>query len=140
MTARFNHTIIASKIPADMAVFYTDILAATPAESWGIFTNVTIGDGVMLQFAEVTWEYSPQHYAYLVDDGHFDRALRTLHEKDIEFWADPQRQQPGEINHGHDGRGVYFLDPSGHYLELITHPYLRRCGTAVPGPHARTLH
>ncbi|WP_312777738.1 VOC family protein [Corynebacterium variabile] len=124
MTARFNHTIIASKIPADMAVFYIDILEAAPAESWGIFTNVTIGDGVMLQFAEVTWEYSPQHYAYLVDDGHFDRALRTLRERSIEFWAGPQRQQPGEINHGHDGRGVYFLDPSGHCLELITHPYL----------------
>ncbi|HJG46690.1 VOC family protein, partial [Corynebacterium variabile] len=82
------------------------------------------GDGVMLQFAEVTWEYSPQHYAYLVDDGHFDRALCTLRERSIEFWAGPQRQQPGEINHGHDGRGVYFLDPSSHYLELIAHPYL----------------
>ncbi|WP_417288940.1 hypothetical protein [Corynebacterium variabile] len=78
----------------------------------------------MLQFAEVTWEHSPQHYAYLVDDGHFDRALRTLRERSIGCWAGPQRQQPGEINHGHDGRGVYFLDPSGHYLELITHPYL----------------
>ena len=124
MIARFNHSIIASKIPADMAVFCIDILEAAPAESWGIFTNVTIGDGVMRQFAEVTWEYSPQHYAYLVDDGHFDRALCTLRERSIEFWAGPQRQQPGEINHGHDGRGVYFLDPSGHYLELITHPYL----------------
>ncbi|HIW91635.1 MAG TPA: VOC family protein [Candidatus Corynebacterium avicola] len=124
MTARFNHTIIASRNLADMAEFYIDLLEATPAQSWGIFTNVTIGDGVMLQFAEADWEYSPQHYAYLVDDEHFDRAHKTLRERGIEFWADPQRQQPGKINHNHDGRGVYILDPSGHYLELITNPYL----------------
>ena len=31
---------------------------------------------------------------------------------------------PSEINHEHGGRGLYLLDPSGHYLELITRPYL----------------
>lgn len=136
MTARFNHTIIASKNSADMAEFYVDLLEATPARSWGIFTNVTIGDGMMLQFAEADWEYSPQHYAYLVDDEHFDRAHKILRERDIEFWADPQRRQPGEINHNHDGRGVYFLDPSGHYLELITSPYLCWCGAGDSGYRA----
>lgn len=35
MTARFNHTIIASKIPADMAVFYIDILEAAPQSRGG---------------------------------------------------------------------------------------------------------
>jgi len=29
----------------------------------------------------------------------------------------------GEINHNDGGRGVYFQDPSGHYLEIITRPY-----------------
>lgn len=29
----------------------------------------------------------------------------------------------GEINHEHDGSAVYLLDPSGHYLELITRTY-----------------
>ena len=41
-----------------------------------------------------------------------------------EHWADPQRTRAGEINHEHGGRGVYLLDPSGHYRELITQPYL----------------
>lgn len=125
MTARFNHTIIASLDPAAMAEFYTDLLEATPAESWGVFTNIQIGDGVLLQFAgPPPFEFSPQHYAYLVDEEHFDRAYAKIVLQKRDHWADPQKAQPGRINHEHGGRGVYLLDPSGHYLELITQPYL----------------
>lgn len=124
MTARFNHTIIASTDPAEMAAFYRDLLEATDLPSWGPFVNVGIGDGAMLQFAAPPMEFPPQHYAYLVDDEHFDRAYATLTAQGRDHWADPQRTQPGQINNEHGGRGVYLLDPSGHYLELITRPYL----------------
>lgn len=107
-----------------MAEFYRDLLEADEAPSWGPFTNVQIGGGILLQFAAPPIEFPPQHYAYLVDDEHFDRAYATITERGIAHWADPQRARPGEINHEHDGRGVYLLDPSGHYLELITRPYL----------------
>jgi hypothetical protein len=30
---------------------------------------------------------------------------------------------PGQINRNDGGRGVYFQDPSGHFLEIITRPY-----------------
>ena len=43
-------------------------------------------------------------------------------------WADPMRHRPGEINHNDGGRGVYFPDPDGHYLEVITRPYGRGAG------------
>ncbi|KJL31288.1 VOC family protein [Microbacterium azadirachtae] len=124
MTAHFNHTIIASTDAAEMAEFYRDLLEADEAPSWGPFTNVQIGGGILLQFAAPPIEFPPQHYAYLVDDELFDRAYATITERGIAHWADPQRARPGEINHEHDGRGVYLLDPSGHYLELITRPYL----------------
>ena len=39
------------------------------------------------------------------------------------YWADPHGHRPGEINHNDGGRGVYFCDPSGHFLEIITRPY-----------------
>ncbi|GHF71922.1 catechol 2,3-dioxygenase-like lactoylglutathione lyase family enzyme [Amycolatopsis bartoniae] len=54
----------------------------------------------------------------------FDRAYARLREQGIEHWADPHRQRPGETNTEHGGRGVYFLDPAGHGLEMITRPYL----------------
>ena len=124
MTARFNHTIIAAHDPAAMATFYRDLLEANDAPAWGPFRNVQIGDGVLLQFATPPIEFPPQHYAYLLDDDHFDRAVARIVDQGWEHWADPQRQRPGEINDEHGGRGVYLLDPSGHYLELITRPYL----------------
>jgi class 3 adenylate cyclase len=40
----------------------------------------------------------------------------------VRYYADPRRTKPGEINHLHGGRGVYFDDPNGHVMEIITHP------------------
>lgn len=37
--------------------------------------------------------------------------------------ADPQRKQPDATNHDDGGHGVYFMDPAGHAMELITVPY-----------------
>lgn len=124
MTARFNHTIIASTDAAQMHQFYLELLEAQSAPSWGPFQNLVIGDGVLLQFATPPMDFPPQHYAYLLDDEHFDRAHAWIQRQGHEFWADPQRQKPGEINQEHNGRGLYLLDPSGHYLELLTKPYL----------------
>lgn len=107
-----------------MAHFYRELLEAQDLPAWGPFINLAIGDGVMLQFAIPPMEFSPNHYAYLLDDAHFDRALATIQDRGLEHWADPQRTRPGEINNEHDGRGIYLLDPSGHYVELITRPYL----------------
>ncbi|MFW0783786.1 VOC family protein [Gordonia sp. CPCC 206044] len=124
MTAHFNHTIIAATDPARSAAFHRDILEATDAPSWGVFTNIVIGDDVLLQFAAPPVEIQMQHYAFLVDDDHFDRAYRYLTEHGIDHFADPFRQRPGEINHEHGGRGVYYFDPAGHGIELLTRPYL----------------
>jgi catechol 2,3-dioxygenase-like lactoylglutathione lyase family enzyme len=37
--------------------------------------------------------------------------------------ADPAKKRIGEINRNDGGRGVYFHDPSGHFLEILTVPY-----------------
>ena len=124
MSATFNHTIIASKDRAASAAFYRDLLEAADAPSWGFFTNLRLDGGVLLQFAEPPVEIQMQHYAFLVDDDLFDRAYALLCERGIVHWADPQMTRAGETNTEHGGRGVYFKDPAGHALELITRPYL----------------
>lgn len=43
--------------------------------------------------------------------------------RDKHQWADPRRKLRQQYNTNHGGRGVYFCDPSGHYLEAITRPY-----------------
>jgi catechol 2,3-dioxygenase-like lactoylglutathione lyase family enzyme len=124
MTATFNHTIIAATDRDESARFYRELLELREAPSWGVFTNLQLDDGVLLQFAEPGVEIQMNHYAFLVDDDLFDRAYRRLRDFKIEHWADPQMRHPGEINTEHGGRGVYFKDPAGHGLELITRPYL----------------
>jgi catechol 2,3-dioxygenase-like lactoylglutathione lyase family enzyme len=127
LPAAFNHTIVASRDRDESAGFYRWLVEAGEAPSWGPFTNITLDAGVMFQFATlpvaVLAEIQPQHYAFLVDDALFDRALERIREAGLEHWADPQRTRPGETNTEHGGRGVYLLDPSGHYLELTTRPY-----------------
>lgn len=124
MPAAFNHTIIASKNGAESAQFYMDLIEASAAPSWGPFTNILLDGGVMLQFAAPPVEIQMQHYAFLVDDELFDRAYARLVEWEVTHWADPQMTRPGQTNTEHGGRGVYFKDPAGHAVELITRPYL----------------
>jgi catechol 2,3-dioxygenase-like lactoylglutathione lyase family enzyme len=131
MPATFNHTIIASKDRAESARFFRELLELPEAPSWGLFTNVQLEDGVLLQFAEPPVEIQMQHYAFLLDDALFERAYQRLQAAGIEHWADPQMRRAGETNTEHGGRGVYFKDPAGHAIELITRPYLQ-AGTVQP--------
>jgi catechol 2,3-dioxygenase-like lactoylglutathione lyase family enzyme len=41
----------------------------------------------------------------------------------LDYWANPGRTQPGVINQRDGGRGLYFEDPDGHLMEIITRPY-----------------
>ena len=124
MTITFNHTIIAAKDREVSAAFYRDLLEVSDAPSWGLFTNLRLDGGVLLQFAEPPVEIQMQHYAFLVDDDLFDRAYARLVSQSIPHWADPQMRRAGEWNTEHGGRGVYFFDPAGHALELLTRPYV----------------
>ena len=58
-----------------------------------------------------------------MSDDDFDAIFGRIVDRGLEYWADPAKRQPGEINHHYGGRGVYFPDPDGHFLEIITRPY-----------------
>lgn len=124
MTITFNHTIIAAKNRLESAHFYRELLEARDVASWGPFSNLQLDDGVLLQFAEPPFDVPPIHYAFLVDEEHFDRVYDRIVRRRLDHWADPQRTLAGQVNSEHGGRGVYFLDPSGNYLEIITRPYI----------------
>jgi catechol 2,3-dioxygenase-like lactoylglutathione lyase family enzyme len=84
---------------------------------------VELANGVSLDYHDVDGEIASQHYAFLVSDDEFDAIFGRIVEQDIEHWADPAKQQAGLINRNDGGRGVYFEDPDGHFLEIITVPY-----------------
>lgn len=124
MPVAFNHTIIAALDRHESAAFFTSLFGLPEATIWGPFAIVTLDQGAFIQFAEPdVAEIQMQHYAFLVDDDRFDAIYRRIRERGLDHWADPQLTLPGQINTNHGGRGVYFLDPAGHGLEVITRPY-----------------
>ena len=65
----------------------------------------------------------PQHYAFLVAEDEFDAILARIQGRELPYWADPLHREPNSVNTNDGGRGVYWDDPNGHNLEIITRPY-----------------
>jgi catechol 2,3-dioxygenase-like lactoylglutathione lyase family enzyme len=123
MAAQLNHTIVWSSDQTKSARFLAEMLGRPEPVRFGHFDVVELDNGVSLDFADVEEPVRPQHYAFLISEADFDAVLVRIRERGLEHWADPMRHRPREINHNDGGRGVYFPDPDGHYLEVITRPY-----------------
>jgi catechol 2,3-dioxygenase-like lactoylglutathione lyase family enzyme len=123
MAVQLNHTIVAARDNRASAAFLTEVLGLPAAVPYGPFQVVEVANGVSLDFITTTGEIAPQHYAFLISEEEFDEIFGRIRERGLAHWADPAKRRAGEINHHDGGRGVYFDDPDGHFLEIITRPY-----------------
>ena len=123
MAIELNHTIVSVRDRQASAQFLTEILGLPAATRFGPFLTVETSNGVRLDFLATDGEIASQHYAFLVSEAEFDQIFARIRQRDLAYWADPGQRRRGEINHGDGGRGVYFEDPNGHLLEIITRPY-----------------
>jgi len=120
---QLNHTIVSCRDQQRSASFLTRILSLPPASQFKHFLVVKADNGVSLDFSETSRQITSQHYAFLVGEEEFDAAFGRIQEQNLPYWADPGQSQAGVINHRDGGRGLYFEDPDGHLLEIITRPY-----------------
>src|SRR5262245_48103773 len=124
MPAQLNHTIVHAKDRAASAQFMADVLGLPKPRPFGPFMVVDTANGVSLDFMQASEdEIIVEHYAFLVSEAEFDQIFDRIKQRGLDYWADPARRRKGEINHHDGGRGVYWLDPNGHMLEIITRPY-----------------
>ncbi|RKT51656.1 VOC family protein [Saccharothrix australiensis] len=123
MTVKLNHTIVSAHDARATADFLVEVFGFGPATPFGPFLSVETDNEVTLDVMAVTGDITPQHYAFLVSEAEFDRIFGRVRERGLPYWADPFHRQAGEINTNDGGRGVYFEDPNGHNLEIITVPY-----------------
>jgi catechol 2,3-dioxygenase-like lactoylglutathione lyase family enzyme len=123
MAVQLNHTIVAARDKRESATFLAEMLGLDEPTPFGPFLVVQVDNDVSLDFADGRDPVTPQHYAFLVGEVEFDEIFGRIGERGLPYWADPGRRRPGEINHNDGGRGVYWEDPSGHFLEIITRPY-----------------
>jgi extradiol dioxygenase family protein len=122
MPVHLNHTIVAARDRHAAANFLAEILGRNPPTTYGPFAVVELDNDVSLDFLDDP-EVHPRHYAFLVSEAEFDEIFGRIQERGLDFWADPFERLPGEINTNDGGRGVYWKDPNGHVLEIITRPY-----------------
>jgi catechol 2,3-dioxygenase-like lactoylglutathione lyase family enzyme len=123
MPVQLNHTIAWCADKAKSAGFLAHVLGLPAPRRFFHFLVVDLSNDVSIDFFETTEKVALQHFAFLVSEEEFDGAFDRIKEMKIDYWADPGRTKPGEINRHDGGRGVYFKDPDGHLLELITRPY-----------------
>jgi catechol 2,3-dioxygenase-like lactoylglutathione lyase family enzyme len=67
--------------------------------------------------------YGRKHHSAIVSESEFDEIFCRIRDRKLTYWADPGQTKANEINRHDGGRGVYFEDPDGHLLEVITRPY-----------------
>jgi len=123
MAAELNHTIVWCHNKHVSSAFLAEMLGLPPPRKFFHFQLVDLDNGVSLDFMEKEGAVSRQHYAFLVGEEDFDAVLGRIRTKELDHWADPARTNPGETNTHFGGRGVYFGDPDGHLLEVITRAY-----------------
>ena len=118
-----NHTIVKARDRVAAAAFVAEVLGLAEPVPFGPFMTVALAHDLTLDYMQEDGEIPAQHLAFKVTEAEFDEIFGRIRERGIAHWADPFHRQPGEINTNDGGRGVYFEDPDGHNLEIITRSY-----------------
>lgn len=123
VSVQLNHTIVSCKNQERSAAFITGILGLPPATRFSHFLVVEADNGVSLDYSEASGDITAQHYAFLISEEEFDASFARIKDQGLTYWADPGRTRRDVINTRDGGRGLYFEDPDGHLMEIITRPY-----------------
>ncbi len=123
MSVSLNHTIVKVSDKHASAQFLVDILGLDQPTTYGPFVVVQVANDVSLDYADDHGTPHPQHYAFMVSEAEFDEIHGRIVDRGLSYWADPFKRHPREINNEDGGRGLYWDDPDGHILEIITVPY-----------------
>ena len=127
MSISLNHTVVPARNKRASAEFLAGILGLAVGEPIGPFIPVSIGS-MSLDYADIDFadrgvtEVVAQHYAFEVDEQSFDRIFERIVAAGLRYYAEPHvPHRFGEINTSRcGGRAVYFDDPDGHVIEVMT--------------------
>jgi catechol 2,3-dioxygenase-like lactoylglutathione lyase family enzyme len=127
MPVTLNHTVIPARDKHKSAAFLAGILGLQTGRPFGRFAPVHIGESLSLDFADVDFAgrgvttIAPHHYAFQVDCAEFDAIFERIVAAGLRYYAEPHEpHRYGEISIRRGGRAVYFDDPDGHIIEVMT--------------------
>ena len=123
MTIELNHTIVPARDKEETVRFWERMFGFAYEGPMGPFAPIQIpGQNLTLDFMEAD-PVPPGHYAFKVSEAEFDTIFGRVRDAGLAYGSGPFSPEDGQINHWNGGRGVYFRDPSGHLLELLTRDY-----------------
>ncbi len=114
-----NHTIVPAHDRVASAEFFARIFGLSYEGEVGPFAPVRINDSLTLDFATSS-RFDSHHLAFHVSEDFFDSIFGRLQKEGVPYGSGPRALHDGKINRRGGGRGVYFEDPNGHVLELLT--------------------
>src|ERR1051325_11364374 len=119
MTIKLNHTIVPAHDKEASARFFAQIFGLEYSGPMGHFAPVRVNDELTLDFDDAQ-SFDEHHYAFHVSESEFDAIFKRMQANNIPYGSGPRSPEDGQLNSRKGGRGVYFRDPNGHLLELLT--------------------
>ncbi len=120
MTIELNHTIVPARNKEESARFYARMFGFEYAGPLGHFAPVKIRSQSLTLDFDTSESFEPGHYAFKVSEREFDAIFARILEAGLAYGSEPFDAENMQINHWNGGRGVYFRDPGGNLLELLT--------------------
>ena len=119
VTIELDHTIVPSRNKEAAARFFSRIFGLNYNGTVSHFAPVRVNENLTLDFDEASG-FEPHHYAFKVSDAEFDAIFGRIKAGGVIYGSGPGAFEDMQINHRGGGRGVYFRDPDGHILEILT--------------------
>jgi catechol 2,3-dioxygenase-like lactoylglutathione lyase family enzyme len=118
-----DHTIVHVRDKHAAAEHLAWVLGLEPATTYGPFVVVRLSNGAALCLADSLGPAHAVHLAFLVSPDSFEEIRDRLVARRVPIWADPFHEEPG-VDEARDdgGRGLYWDDPDGNTLEILTVP------------------
>lgn len=119
MAIILNHTIVPARDKEASARFFARIFGLKYERSTGHFAPVRVNETLTLDFDDAD-SFDTHHYAFHVSDAEFSAIFKRVQEAGLAYGSEPWHLENRKLNDWNGGRGVYFRDPNGHILELMT--------------------
>jgi catechol 2,3-dioxygenase-like lactoylglutathione lyase family enzyme len=109
---KLDHTIVPAHDKDASARFLACILGLPYDGATGHFAPVRLSDGITLDFADQD--------AFEVTEQEFHQIFGRIQAEGLSYGSMPWSAEDGKTNAMYGGPGVYFRDPNGHLLEILT--------------------
>jgi catechol 2,3-dioxygenase-like lactoylglutathione lyase family enzyme len=127
VSIQLDHTIVPARDRRSAAELLASLLGVPWSESGvGPFCPVYVNAGLTLDFDQVDGSFPAQHYCFRVSEAAFERILRQIKTRGIEYRSTPHGRVDMKVNTDHGGRIVYWNQPDGHVWEALTVSYARQ--------------